>query len=97
MCPSSIKRVKASVVLYFTKKVKFSASSLDFSTARAGGNRIYRFKTDSVSNGSALGFLRDNAGRTEFRYAAVFEGSSLKQLLVEVCDLAFDSSSCRGC
>ncbi len=39
---------------------------------------------------------RDNAGRTEFRYAAVFEGSSLKRLLVEVCDLAFDSSSCKG-
>ncbi len=27
---------------------------------------------------------------------AVLEGSSLKRLLVEVCDLAFDSSSCRG-
>ncbi len=53
-----------------------------------------RFKTDYVSNGLAL---RDNATRTEFRYAAVFERSSLKRLLVEVFDLAFDSSSCRGC
>ncbi len=35
---------------------------------------------------------RDNARSAEFRYAAAFEGSSLKQLLVEVCDLAVDRS-----
>ncbi len=37
-----------------------------------------------------------NAGRPEFRYAAVFKGSNLKRFLVEVHDLAFDSSSCRA-
>ncbi len=43
------------------------------STVREGETNKYRFKTDFVSNGSAS---RDNDGRPEFRYAAVFEGSS---------------------
>ncbi len=39
---------------------------------------------------------RDNAGGTEFRNAAAFDGSGLKRLLIEAYYLAFDNSSCSG-
>ncbi len=63
-----------------------------------GKRRIY-FKKARIYSSSAFWSTnsRDNAGRTELRSAAVFEGSRLKRLLVEVCDLAFDDSFCREC
>ncbi len=55
---------------------------------------------NGICNASALRFCQSGvvitAGVTEFRYAAVFEGSSLKRLLAEVCDLVFDRSNVRG-
>ncbi len=55
-----------------------------------------RFRQLWISSAFLSTRSRDNTGRTEFRYAAVFERNSLKRILVEVCDLVFDSSSCKG-